>query len=460
MGTQSHLIRIDFRDRTGEVKALQGVNNGPLCYGNVLDVTDAYKEMGVPWVRIHDPNWPHPLEVDIHTIFPDFSADPQDPASYRFERTDNYIQSIVNTGAKIVYRLGESIEHFKRWYCYPPEDPEKWAAVCCGIVKHYNQGWANGFHHGIEYWEIWNEVENHKMWPGTPEQYYELYRAAATALRALDPKLKIGGYACGGGVFNDLTFGYLEYCRTHNLPLDFLSWHVYPNNPLRPLSMGKRVRAMLDEYGFTGAESHLNEWNYMRFPPGATWNTMWTNEYVKQDILERGKTEEGASFAAATMIALQDADVDVANYYDGQPTSVFCGLFNYYGVRQKTFYSFRAIRELSETGPRVRVDWEHGQEDVYVCAAVSEDGNRANVLVSNFSEQAKPIRLALQGLGEEAWVVERYALDAYNTMQLVAAGMEKEVEHLLPRYGVLQLKLVKAVPGGGNANAAAVEDQG
>jgi hypothetical protein len=42
------------------------VNNGPLCYGNVIDVTHSYKELAVPWVRIHDPNWPHPLEVDIH----------------------------------------------------------------------------------------------------------------------------------------------------------------------------------------------------------------------------------------------------------------------------------------------------------------------------------------------------------------------------------------------------------
>ncbi|TNJ64769.1 hypothetical protein FE784_18130 [Paenibacillus hemerocallicola] len=442
-GRMTANIRIDFSEKLGAVKALQGVNNGPLCYGNVIDVTHSYKELAVPWVRIHDPNWPHPLEVDIHTIFPDFSADPEDPASYRFERTDRYIQSIVDTGARIVYRLGESIEHFKRWYCYPPEDNNKWAAICRGIVKHYNMGWADGFHHGIQYWEIWNEVENEKMWPGTPEQFYELYRAASTVLRALDPELKIGGYACGGGVFNQLTFGFLDYCRTHGLPLDFLSWHVYPNNPLRPLSMGKRVRAMLDEYGFTAAESHLNEWNYLRFPPGASWKTMWTDEYVKQDILERGKGPEGASFAAATLIALQDADVDVANYYDGQPSSIFCGLFNCYGVPQKTFYAFRAIRELGETGERALAEWEHGRDDLYACAAVHDSGKKAMVLISNFSDRDNRLRLAMNGLAEGAWIIERYALDEANTMKLVATGMEKELELRIPRYGVLQVKLTK-----------------
>jgi len=282
------------------------------------------------------------------------------------------------------------------------------------------------------------------MWPGTPEQFYELYRAASTALRALDPDLKIGGYACGGGAFNDLTFGFLDYCRIHALPLDFLSWHTFPDSPLKPLSMGKRVRAMLDEYGFTEAESHLNEWNYMRFPPGATWKTMWTDEYVKQDILERGKTAEGASFAAATLIALQDADIDVANYYDGQPSSIFCGLFNYYGVRQKTFYAFRAIRDLHETGERVSVGWEHGRSDLYACAAISPCGTKATVLVSNFSEREQQVRLVFDGLAEGSWVVERYALDEANTLKLVAAGMGKEVEHCMPRYGIVQMKLVKA----------------
>src|SRR5690606_1824799 len=139
-----------------------------------------------------------------------------------------------------------------------------------------------------------------------------------------------------------LTYGFLEYIKEHNLPFDFLSWHAYPRNPQTAISMGLRVRAMLDEYGFHEAESHFNEWNYMPFPPGENWKTMWKNEYVKQDMFERGKSAEGASFAAAMLIGLQDAHVDVANYYDGQPTSIFCGLFNYYGVPQKPFYAFKA----------------------------------------------------------------------------------------------------------------------
>ena len=100
-----------------EVRALHGVNNGPVTYGGLVDVSDLYRAARVPVVRLHDPNWPHAWEVDIHTIFPDFSRDPEDPASYDFARTDDYLASVVATGAQIVYRLGESIEQIGRASC-------------------------------------------------------------------------------------------------------------------------------------------------------------------------------------------------------------------------------------------------------------------------------------------------------------------------------------------------------
>ncbi|WJH32527.1 hypothetical protein N6H14_19455 [Paenibacillus sp. CC-CFT747] len=163
-------IQIKLNEPAGSIRKLHGVNNGPVCYGSLIDVTAYYKEAGIPLVRIHDPNWPHAWEVDIHTIFPDFDKDPEDPASYDFSRTDEYLQTILDTGAKIVYRLGESIEHTKRkYYVHPPRDYAKWARICVNIIRHYNEGWAGGFRHGIEYWEVWNEPDlDERMWSGTP----------------------------------------------------------------------------------------------------------------------------------------------------------------------------------------------------------------------------------------------------------------------------------------------------
>ena len=174
-------IRIDFTNKAGRIKPLHGVNNGPVCYGSLVNVSKYYKEAGFPFVRLHDTNWPHPREVDIPQIFPDFSKDPENPENYDFSRTDEYIKSILNTGAEIIYRLGTSIEHtLKKYFIHPPENFEKWARICIGVIKHYNQGWADGFHYNIKYWEIWNEPEyfpnaeraSCAMWTGTYEQYF------------------------------------------------------------------------------------------------------------------------------------------------------------------------------------------------------------------------------------------------------------------------------------------------
>lgn len=39
----------------------------------------------------------------------------------------------------------------------PPRDHDQWADICIHIIRHYNEGWANGFHLNLDYWHIWEE---------------------------------------------------------------------------------------------------------------------------------------------------------------------------------------------------------------------------------------------------------------------------------------------------------------
>ena len=102
-------------------------------------------------------------------IFPDWAADSEKPESYNFLPTDKVIAAIRATGAEVYYRIGRSFGANVN----PPQDFDKFAAVVRHIAMHYNQGWANGFHYGIQYWEFWNEPEI--FWSGTPQQFYSLY---------------------------------------------------------------------------------------------------------------------------------------------------------------------------------------------------------------------------------------------------------------------------------------------
>ena len=81
--------------------------------------------MGTPYVRLHDCAWPHPDVVDMHAVFRDAGADPERAASYDFVLTDEYLAAIQATGARIIYRLGESIEHTRtKRFVHPPHDPD------------------------------------------------------------------------------------------------------------------------------------------------------------------------------------------------------------------------------------------------------------------------------------------------------------------------------------------------
>jgi xylan 1,4-beta-xylosidase len=229
-------LDIDCAQPAGTIRPLHGGNGGPLLAGGLTELSAAYRELAVPSIRLHDCHWPNPDVVDIHAVFPDFRADPDRPESYDFAATDEYVAAVRATGAQVVYRLGESIEHTRRKrYVHPPADCDRWAAICVGLVRHYNEGWAGGAHHGIRYWEIWNEPENRPaMWSGTDDDYLRLYTAAARALKARFPDLKIGGPSLGAsgellhGRFEPTPFlvRFLEYCRDQKLPLDFFSWHL------------------------------------------------------------------------------------------------------------------------------------------------------------------------------------------------------------------------------------------
>jgi xylan 1,4-beta-xylosidase len=382
-------LRIDFARTNGTLRSLHGINRGPRVAGGFIDLTNEHRALGIPFTRLHDSQWPGGNVVDIHAVFPDFARDPEKAESYNFQRTDEYLESIRRTGAQMVYRLGESIEHETvRKYVHPPRDMQKWARICLGVIRHYNEGWANGAHHGIRYWEIWNEPENRPvMWSGTDEDYFQLYRVTSRAIRKEFPQLQLGGPAVGysgqfvNGQFHasEFVMNFLTLCRRESLPLDFFSWHCYTDDPAELVQRSRAIRQLLDRHGFTSTESHLNEWNFL---PGNTWKpigkTSGTPE-SRQRFYEEMSGPAGAAFTAAALMQLQDAPLDMVNFFHGANGPF--GLFNEHGVRQKNYFAMLAFNTLLRT-PRCVVAVAPASQ-LTVAAGINAAAAEANVLISN-----------------------------------------------------------------------------
>ena len=391
------VLNADFSVHTGAIRPLHGINKGPLAPGGIFDVIKEQKELGIPFTRLHDCGWPNPYVVDHHAIFPNPNADPALPESYDFRLTDEYINAVRQTGAEPIYRLGESIEHTSvKRFVHPPADMEKWAAVCLGIIRHYNEGWANGFHHNIRYWEIWNEPENRPvMWSGTDDDYLRLYRTAALAIKKEFPTLKVGGPALGasgsfvkgGFVPTDFALSFLAMCRKDNVPLNFFSWHCYTSDPAELSSRSRAIRRLLDAKGFTETESHLNEWNFL---PGNTWKPISKSgsPAARQRYYEEMAGPPGAAFVAASLIELQDAPVDVCNFFHGELGGF--GIFTEQGVPMKSYQALRAFQGLVETPRRVETRGAIAGKLAFA-AGLSVDGREATMLVSNFADSRADI---------------------------------------------------------------------
>ena len=67
-------------------------------------------------------------------------------------------------------------------------------------------------------------------WAGTEEEYFELYRQSVEAIKEVDSRLKVGGPSTAQ---LDWIPDLIQYCVQKGLPLDFVSSHVYPNDPQR-----------------------------------------------------------------------------------------------------------------------------------------------------------------------------------------------------------------------------------
>ncbi len=405
---QSNVV-VDFAKSAGKIRALHGVNNGPVSWGGSADLTNYHKEAGFPSARLHDCHYAGANVVDIHFIFPIFDADADDPKYYCFAETDAYLAGIVNVGEQITYRLGESIECRSRaysnggFYVHPPKDFAQWTKICIHIIRHYNEGWANGQHYNIKHWEIWNEPEENNigMWVGTQQQYFDLYETAAKGIKSHDPSLKVGGSVVWMG--SPLFRPFLAYCRDRKLPLDFVSWHSYPNQPQGIAGDAVTARKVFDQYGFKNIESRLTEWHPMWYKwagdidANELGNPTPQKYVAMREKFDRMRGPEAAAFVASALMLVQNSPLDMANYYTADTNP--WGMFDSFGVPGRVYYTFVAFNQLTKTPNRVACEPQGApQPEITMCAGVSDDHKAASILVSNYGAAPRKVAIRLQNL--------------------------------------------------------------
>ena len=413
-------IHTDFNTAVGKMKPMNAVNNGPVGSVRTNGNVDAYRAARFPYARLHDASfcsgYGGEFSVDVHRIFRNFDADENDAANYVFAPTDAYLKRIKDAGTEIFYRLGASIEHGYKHGTYPPRDFLKWARICEHIILHYNEGWADGYHLGITYFEIWNEADcespdgSSPCWQGTHEEFLELYCATSTYLKSRFPHLKIGGPSVAWtGTW--LMKALVPAVRERGAVLDFFSFHKYATTVEQVVADIRAVREYLDGMGFTDTELILNEWNYVKG---------WLGDEWKYSVAAE-KGLKGASFALGVMAAAQASPLDMLMYYDARP----CGMNGIFDTDTlaplKSYYAFSAFADLRDLGDCSALTVEGSDEGVYAVAA--SNGREHALLLTAYSnddeapkrEITAEIRVANPGTLR----AEYYLLNGTENMSLV-----------------------------------------
>jgi xylan 1,4-beta-xylosidase len=179
--------------------------------------------------------------VRFHAIFHDevgvYDEDKQEQPVFNFSYVDQIYDGLLANGVKPFVELSfmpnklaskPILQAF--WYkpdIAPPKDWAKWGALITQFTSHL----VNRY--GIDevsqwYFEVWNEP-NIDFWGGDPkrETYWDLYDHTARAVKAVNPRLRIGGPATAQAAWAD---AFIQHCAAKRVPVDFVSSHVYAND--------------------------------------------------------------------------------------------------------------------------------------------------------------------------------------------------------------------------------------
>jgi xylan 1,4-beta-xylosidase len=182
--------------------------------------------------------------VRFHAILDDevgvFTKDHSGRPVYNFSYVDQIYDGLLADGVRpfvelsfMPSALAASQTPHVFWYKPLPNPPvsyPQWG----DLVEHFVQHLVDRY--GIDetaqwYFEVWNEP-NIDFWTGKPAQstYFELYDAAARAVKKVDARLRVGGPATAQAAWVDAM---IAHAAATKVPLDFVSTHVYGNDSAR-----------------------------------------------------------------------------------------------------------------------------------------------------------------------------------------------------------------------------------
>jgi xylan 1,4-beta-xylosidase len=197
------------------------------------------KDLGIERVRFHGI-----FDDNMHTLHKATDIIPFPfGSSYReqsFRQCANVYDNIIEAGMKPFVELGFMPKHLAKlpfakgmFYYKPivslPKNMKEWQEYIKSFILFLIERYGKD---EIESWcfEVWNEPDLPVIFfDGRQKDYFKLYKATAGAIKSVDKDIKVGGPATSGSKWIK---EFLDYCKSENAPLDFITTHQYAGDPI------------------------------------------------------------------------------------------------------------------------------------------------------------------------------------------------------------------------------------
>jgi xylan 1,4-beta-xylosidase len=303
--------------------------------------------------------------VRFHAIFHDevgvYNEDEHGNPVYNFSYVDQIYDGLLKNGVRPFVEISfmpkklafnpDALHPF--WYkqnVSPPKNMDRWD----DLIRHFAQHLVDRY--GIDevaswYFEVWNEP-NIDFWNGIPRDrsYFDLYAHTARALKAVSPRLRVGGPATAASAWIG---DFLRYTSQNHVPVDFVSSHAYADDTVEDL-FGTNEQIPMDERVCRAVAKVKGEIKSSSTPDLPFFLTEWN---VQGTAGARDTTFMGP--ALANTVRQCDGLANMMSFWtfsdvfeEGGPIAApFVGMFGLRakgGINKPIYYAYGLLHELGE----------------------------------------------------------------------------------------------------------------
>lgn len=282
-----------------------------------------------------------------------------------------------------------------------PKDIKLWTDLVVAFIKQCIN------RYGLEevetwYFEVWNESDLENIfWIGQKEDYFKFYKETVLAIKSISNKLKVGGPSITHQTIHDEPWieDFLTYCNKNNIPLDFVSLHIYPESysskkekqdlalKVRQgkvsldtaYSWGKNQKIYYDKHHVYNVldsarykidnilchrpEIHVTEWNASSYNGNLIHDTCFVPNFIIDNILKcNGKTDSLGYWTFTDIMEEEKLGI-----------SEFCGNFGLIsksGLKKPSYFAYYLLSKLGKEILKIGNEYivTRHREDVQILA--------------------------------------------------------------------------------------------